>query len=142
MIRTLSTMIAAAVTVGALTAQIGCRSHAALPETTADPYAGPPLALDTSQAEYTVVVQAPSPGWQVSLDRVAEQYRHHAVFVSLRRPNPGYLYPQVIVDQRIATNVATTGPVKVYARTLDPDTRQAKGAYVLAAQSDGTLKRR
>jgi hypothetical protein len=142
MIRTLSTIIAAAVIVAALPVQIGCRSHAALPETSSDAYAGPPLALDTSQAEYTVVIQAPTPGWAVTLDRIAEQYRHQAVFVSLRRPNPGYLYPQVVVDQRIATNVATTGPVKVYARILDPDTRRSKGAYVLAAQSDGTLKRR
>jgi len=125
-----------------LLAQIGCAGHPALPDVTSGPYTGPGMALDSSAAEYAVVVQAPTPGWVVGLDRVAEQYRHHAVFITLRRPNPGYLYPQVIVEQRIATTVPTTGAVKVYARILDPDTRDSKAPYIMAGEGAGTLKRR
>jgi hypothetical protein len=119
-----------------LLVQIGCQSRPSLPDTTSDPYRGPGLTLDTSKPEYDIVVQAPTPGWVISLDRVAEQYRHHAVFVSLRRPNPGFLYPQVIVEQRVATTVPTSRTIKVYARILDPDDTRSSRPYSPAARSE------
>jgi hypothetical protein len=133
MIRRLSAVVFIA---ALLLALIGCQSRPSLPETTSDPYRGPTLTLDASKPEYDVVVQAPTPGWVVSLDRVAEQYRHHAVFISLRRPNPGFLYPQVVVEQRVATTVPTTGAIRVYARILDPDDRSSSRPYSTAARND------
>lgn len=126
----------AAILAALLLALIGCQSRPSLPDTTVDPYRGPGLTLDSQKPEYDVVVQAPTPGWVISLDRVAEQYRHHAVFISLRRPNPGFLYPQVIVEQRVATTVPSTTPIKVYARTLDPDDTRSSRPYSPAAQSE------
>jgi hypothetical protein len=125
-----------------LLGEIGCTSRPALPETSSDRYLGPPMALDTSAAQHMVVLQAPTPGWVATLDRVAEQYRHQAVFVTLRRPNPGFLYPQVIVEQRVATTVPSASPVKVYARVLAPEKKDSSAPYVLAAQHEGANKRR
>ena len=137
-LRSIISIIAAGAFAAALLAQIGCSSRPSLPEVSSEPYQGPALALDSSQPEYAVVIQAPTPGWVVSLDRVAEQYRHHAVFVSLRRPNPGFLYPQAIVEQRVATPVPVRGAVRVYARILAADVRESKAPYVLATKGDGT----
>ncbi|HYE63447.1 MAG TPA: hypothetical protein VD997_15755 [Phycisphaerales bacterium] len=136
------TMIATAALTTVLLAQIGCTGRPALPETTSEPYLGPPLAIDTSGSEHMVVIQAPTPGWVATLDRVAEQHRHQGVYLTLRRPDPSFVYPQVIVEQRVATTVPTQTPVRVYARVLAPGKKDSSAPYVLATKTEGVLKRR
>lgn len=140
--RRISAALIAFALVAAFQTVIGCTGRPALPATSSDPYVGPPLALDSSGPEHMVVIQAPTPGWVATLDRVAEQHRHQAVFITVRRPNPAFLYPQVIVEQRVATTIPTTGPVRVYARVLAAEKKDSSAAYTPAAQSEGTLKRR
>ncbi len=119
-----------------LSVLIGCASRNALPDIDPGPYQGPPVTLDSSRAEHIAIFHAPMPGWVASVDRVAEQYRYQAVFISLRRPNPAFIYPQVEVQQRIATNVVTSVPVKVYVRTQGYDEHDSYNAYTLAAATD------
>ena len=104
------------------------------------PYAGPPLGLDGSGQSFIVVVHSPTPGWVVTLDRVAEQYRHQAVFVTLRRPNPAFLYAQVQVEQRVGTSVASSEAVKVYARVLKHDEPAGDQPYAQAAATLGNKR--
>src|SRR5262245_56465769 len=120
--------------------QIGCSHSKALPDVSKDTYLGPPVALDGSGQSYVVVGKSPSPGWVATLDRVADQYRHKAVFVSLRRPNPAYYYPQVQVEQRIGTSVLTPETVKVYVRILAFDESAGGQPYALAAENKGAPK--
>jgi len=100
---------------------IGCRSHPAVPDTTEAPFAGPAITIDSSADTHILAVDSPSPGWAFTLDRVLEAHGHRRAFVSLRRPNPGYLMAQVIVTQRLSTGVRTDKQVRVLARFLDYD---------------------
>ena len=120
--------------------QIGCSHSKAVPDVSKDTYLGPPVALDGSGQSYVVVAKSPSPGWVATLDRVAEQYRHKAVFVSLRRPNPSYYYPQVQVEQRIGTSVLTPETVKVYVRVLAFDEAAGGQPYALGAENKAPQK--
>jgi hypothetical protein len=73
-----------------------------------------------------------------SLDRVSDEYRHKGIFISLKQPNPAFFYPQQVVEQRIATTVPSSQPVRVYARTLRHDARQtADDPYTTAATAPG-----
>jgi hypothetical protein len=121
--------------------EIGCASHPPLPDVTPGPYAGPPLGLDASGDDYVIVVRPPTPGWVITLDREAEQYRHQAIFVTLRRPNPAFLYPQLQVEQRIATPLPPTVAVKIYARVLPFDTPADDQPYEKASESPGRSKK-
>jgi hypothetical protein len=120
--------------------QIGCSHSKALPDVSKDTYLGPPVGLDGSGQTYVVVAQSPSPGWIATLDRVADQYRHKAVFLSLRRPNPAFYYPQAQVEQRIGTGVLTPEAVKVYVRILAFDESPGGQSYTLGTESKGVQK--
>jgi hypothetical protein len=115
--------------------EIGCGGTKALPDVAIDPYVGPPVSLDGSGDSYVVLVRAPTPGWVATLDRVAEQYKHMAIFVTLRQPNPAYYYPENQVEQRLGTSVVSTDAVTLYARTLAYDQPAGNQAYARAAQT-------
>lgn len=114
--------------------EIGCGSQKALPNVLNSPYSGPGVTLESTRGSYVVVVQSPTPGWEPTLDRVADQYRHKAVFITLRKPNPAFFYPQVIVQQQVGTSVPSTETVKVYIRVLNFDERATDQPYALAAE--------
>jgi hypothetical protein len=118
--------------------EIGCGSPKALPNVLNSPYSGPAVSLDSTRGSYVVVVQSPTPGWEPTLDRVADQYKHKAVFITLRRPNPAFFYPQVIVQQQVGTSVAPSEHVKVYVRILNFDERGNDQPYTLAAEQQAS----
>jgi hypothetical protein len=98
------------------------------------------MGLDGSGETYVVLIRSPTPGWVPTLDRVADQYKHKAIFITLRKPNPAYFYAQEQVEQRIGTSVLSFDAVKIYARTLDFDQRAEDQPYTLAAQAEGTKR--
>ncbi len=113
------------------TVLIGCSSSGTAP-TIADTaaYDGPPITLTESSGSHVVSVEAPSPGWQVSRDRILEAKGHSRVFVSLTEPDPRFSYAQMIVTQNILTNIPSDRPVKVYARVLPGgDAKVKDGSY-------------
>jgi hypothetical protein len=101
----------------------GCGSG---PEIGGSVYRGPSLSVDSSGDRHVVVAQAPSPGWDASIDHRRRAVDETRVFVTLRRPNPAAVYPQVIVEQRLKTGVRTSEPIGVYARELDFGTEDGK----------------
>jgi hypothetical protein len=119
---------------------IGCGSTKAIPPIANGAYAGPPMGLDGSQENYLVVIHSPTPGWVATLDRVVDQYKHKAIFITLRKPNPAYFYGQVQVEQRVGTAVLSSESVKVYVRMLSFDQRAGDEPYTLAAQAQGTKR--
>jgi hypothetical protein len=100
---------------------IGCLSRSTAPSVEAAPYVGPPLAFDESGATTVLVMTAPTPGWQMSLDRVDEKFRSREVFVTLRKPFPGYAYAQVEVLQRLATTAPREQALVLFVRTIEHD---------------------
>jgi hypothetical protein len=98
--------------------EIGCSDPKALPKVTTGTYAGPPMVLNSSGEFYVIFVNSPAPGWTPTLDRVADQYKFKAIFITLRKPNPSFYYPEGEVTQRIGSAVLCSEAVEVYARVL------------------------
>ena len=99
----------------------GCGGRIRPPEVASGPYIGPALTLDSTGKFHTVVIQSPSPGWVVTLDHVNEAHRHEDVFVTLRKPDPRFLYSSQVVEQRLLLPLVSTSAVRVCARVLDYD---------------------
>lgn len=117
---------------------IGCVSAVPAPSASDAPFQGPPVSLTTDGVHHLAVVEAPSPGWSVSLTRELPGPGHRAAYITIKKPFPGVIYPQVIVTQRVSTRINLDQPVRVYARVLEHDAKpSSKAAYALAAQSSG-----
>ena len=86
----------------------GCQSTA--------PYAGPPIAAIVLDDVYAVRVNAPTPGWEVSLDRTERTADARRLYLTLTEPNPEFLYATVIVEQVIATEVGSSENVELFGR--------------------------
>lgn len=92
----------------------GCRSSA--PVLSQDEYQGPPIEVTARGKFYLLRFQAPSAGWQVSLDEVRPSLESATLLVTAREPDPSYMHAQVIVTQDVLTTVETTTPISIHAR--------------------------
>jgi hypothetical protein len=108
-----------------------------LPVTTRDtPYAGPQATIDSTGATHTVVIQAPTPGYTVSLDALRDRLHGREALITIRRPDPRFVVAQMIVTQRIGTDVPRAIPLDVYIRELEHDSRDNQ-AYVFVSTAEG-----
>lgn len=82
-------------------------------------FAGPPVAESAAEGRHLLVVSSPTPGWLVTIDRTENLLDDTLVFLTMQRPDPGALYAQVTVEQRLLTDVAESRPIRVYARVID-----------------------
>lgn len=85
----------------------------------ASAYAGPRMQVRPLEGRHMLVVDAPNPGWLVTIDKTERRLDDTRVFVSLRRPDPGMVYAQVMVEQKVLTTVPETRDIVVFARTLE-----------------------
>lgn len=97
---------------------VGCAGRAAPPDVSADRYAGPPVRLEADTSGHVIVVESPSGGWAITLDGVYEAFQRRDAFITIMRPNPLGMHPQAVVEQRLATFVPTSTPVRVLARVI------------------------
>ena len=97
----------------------GCASGPRI--NTERPYAGPAISVDSSRRVHHLVMEAPTPGWQLTIDRTVEHEGIQRVFATARRPNPINIYAQVIVTQQVATVIPSTQPLEAFVRVLDFD---------------------
>lgn len=100
--------------------------------TSTEPYRGPAITLDSTGPRHLIVVEAPSPGWRVSFDELGESGQD--VYITITRPDPALLYPQVIVEQRMDSTVPTGQPVRVMARVVEFGGNA--GVYGLAVEGE------
>ncbi len=107
----------------------GCGGGAPAPRITDGAYEGPPLSIDQTGRTAVVVMEAPTPGWSVTVDRSSEARDHWQAFVTIRRPNPAYMYAQMIVKQNLLTTVESRRPLRVYARVLEFADQATDGEY-------------
>lgn len=110
-------VIAVAMVASAMLGASGCRSSG--PSLSDARYDGPPIEIDRSGKMYRLRLQAPTPGWTFMLDRVKPSLDNATLTVTARKPDPSYMYPQVIVNQELMTTVETFTPIDVYARVAE-----------------------
>jgi hypothetical protein len=94
----------------------------------------PPIWIE-STPDWTIVVEPPTGGWQVSLDQIMEQLGHTEVFVTIRPPNPAYLVTPAPVQQRVVTSIHQDTVLWVYAREQNWKGQPAQASFSLAAKS-------
>ena len=108
-----------------------------LPSITEGNYEGPPLSIDQSGRAAVVFMEAPTPAWGLTLHRTSQARDHWQAFVTVRRPDPSYMYAQMIVRQNLLTTVESRQPLRVYARILDFADQATDGEYREAARAPG-----
>lgn len=100
-------------------------------------FVGPPVARSVAEGRHLLIVQSPTPGWGATIDRTEPRLDEDLVFLTLQRPDPGALYAQAVVEQRVLTDVISTRPVRVYARVIDFAQRKSLPPYrPLPGQAD------
>jgi hypothetical protein len=102
---------------------VGC-SSAPAPETPAfdaAAFTGPALRIESSGTEHVATFDAPSPGYLGTLDYVGVGPKGKEIFVTIRRPDPRFVYSTVIVTQHIATGVDSRRPALIFAREVEHD---------------------
>lgn len=130
---------AAATTLAApfLLALIGCAGGTPPPTIDDAPYAGPQTTLDSQGPEHVAVFRAPTAGFSPSLDQADLGFRTRVAYVTIRRPDPAFVYPQAVVDQRVSLGVDSREPIRLYVRLIDVREKPARQPYALAATSPG-----
>lgn len=114
---------------------MACQGTPGPPETDPRPFTGPDISIDSSGLEHVLVALLPNPGYRFTLDWTGESFNRRDLFVTFRRPNPAVMYPQVIVEQRLATGVKSQVPIAAYARLIDFDDRSGRVTHSKAAQT-------
>lgn len=97
---------------------IGCGSTQGPPPPSDAAFQGPPVSIEQANAEHIVVVQAPSAGWTIERDATQEQQKRWDVYITLREPDPRFMYTQAVVSLRVATDVRAAEAIRVLARVV------------------------
>lgn len=97
---------------------IGCGSTQGPPPPSDAAFQGPPVSIEQANAKHIVVVQAPSAGWTIERDATQEQQKRWDVYITLREPDPRFMYTQQVVSLRVATDVRSAEAIRVLARVV------------------------
>lgn len=89
----------------------------------------PPIRLEALGEHHMLVMQAPHPGWSYRLDRDERDRDGWVVYLTIRKPDPAFMYPQRIVDKRLLTEVEADQPIRVMARMLEHNEKGNKDQY-------------
>ena len=91
----------------------------------------PPIRLDALNAHHMLVMQAPHSGWSFAIEKDERIPDGKRLFITVRRPNPTFLYPQMIVEKNLLTDIPIETSIELYARILDHDEKSAGKGYGL-----------
>jgi hypothetical protein len=89
----------------------------------------PPVWLDSLGDNHMLVMQAPHPGWSYRLDRDDRDRDGWIVWITIRKPDPAFMYPQRIVEKRLLTQVESDQPIRVRARLLEHNENGTSDQY-------------
>lgn len=79
----------------------------------------PPIQVQSLNAHHMLVMQAPHSGWSVAIDRDERIAIGTRLFITVRRPDPSFMYPQAIVEKNLLTDIPSSTTLEVYVRLLD-----------------------
>jgi hypothetical protein len=91
----------------------------------------PPILIDELDGKRMLVMQAPNSGWSITLDKDERIATGIRVFITVRRPDPAFMYPQAIVDKRVLTEIHADTEIELYARVLGFDEKTKGRGYGL-----------
>ena len=89
----------------------------------------PPVWLDSLGDNHMLMMQAPHPGWSYRLDRDDRDRDGWIVWITIRKPDPAFMYPQRIVEKRLLTQVESDQPIRVRARLLEHNENGTSDQY-------------
>jgi len=91
----------------------------------------PPTLIDELDGKRMLVMRAPNSGWSITLDKDERIAAGMRVFITVRRPDPAFMYPQAIVDKRVLTEIHADTEIELYARVLGFDEKTKGRGYGL-----------
>ena len=89
----------------------------------------PPIMVDAIDGKYLLIMQAPNSGWSIQAERDERTAEGFRLFITVRRPDPAFMYPQAIVEKRLLSEVDSSKPIEIYARVLDANEKSAGKGY-------------
>ncbi|MEM1330918.1 MAG: hypothetical protein AAGG07_10180 [Planctomycetota bacterium] len=96
---------------------VGCGGPTATVVTDPGPaYEGPAIDAEGVDGDWVLLMIAPTPGWNLTIDRVLDRPIIKQVFVTLERPDPTKVHAQVVVPVRNRTAIPSAHPLRVHAR--------------------------
>ena len=81
----------------------------------------PPVMVETVGEHHLLIMQAPNSGWSIAIDKTEHISDGERIFITVRRPDPAFMYPQAIVEKRLLTNIRSETAMEIYARVLGSD---------------------
>lgn len=111
-------------------------SSPSFPEAAAAPYQGPPLAIDRAGESPVIVLQAPSGGYTLTIDRVTERPGSHDVFATIRTPDPRFVHTQAIVEHRAIVPLPPAAAFRLCARIVPAGDTPEDDLYPVAIPVD------
>ncbi len=97
---------------------IGCGSTQGPPPPSDAAFLGPPVSIEQANAKHVVLVRTPSAGWTIERDATQEQQKRWDAYITIREPDPRFMYTQQIVDLRVTTDVRAAEAIRVLARVI------------------------
>ncbi|MFT5422934.1 MAG: hypothetical protein ACI89L_000703 [Phycisphaerales bacterium] len=79
----------------------------------------PPLSLDGASGVIEITMQAPNPGWRLEFDTTKASRDGPRLLFTVRRPDPGMIFVQQVVDKAVRTDQPPTPGTRVWVRALD-----------------------
>jgi len=113
---------------------IGCMGAPSPPEIDDGAFTQWPITAESEAREYVLVLEAGSPGYSFVLDRTQEAHRRTDVFVTVVQPDPAFVFPQVVVKQRLLVPITSSTAINVYAREQPLQDADPEAPYRLALQ--------
>ncbi len=89
-------------------------------------YNVPPVMLEILNDQHLLIMQAPNSGWSILINRDELIPGGKRLFITVRRPDPAFMYPQAIVEKRLLTDIHADIDLEVYVRLLGAD-QKTKG---------------
>lgn len=96
----------------------------------------PPMKLGEIDDRHLLVMQAPNPGWSFTIDKDEVARNGRRVFITIRRPDPAYMYPQVIVEKQLLTEAPSSAGLTIMARLLDAHEKTKNRDYTVMTPVD------
>lgn len=79
----------------------------------------PPIRIDDSQDVHILVMQAPHAGWSFSIEKDEPTPKGKRVYITMWKPDPTMIYPQMIVEKSLRTDVRADTPIEIYGRMIN-----------------------
>ena len=96
----------------------------------------PPIRMDSIDEHLLLAMQAPNAGWGIEFDKDERTPVGYRILITVRTPDPTFLYPQAIVEKTLLTELPSSAKVDIYARVLGAHEESKRQGYGLITPFD------